>query len=260
VTPTTHVFLWLWKGWRPIYDRRDINAVVTMIRERGGLPDGSRIHLLTDQATDWYAKRTDALGVETHGLWADPVPRLGPNRPNCFRRLKLFSMKALARLGVAPGDIVMSMDADSIVAGQLPGLLLPMLTPGSLVNFMAMGGLASPIHGSLFAFRAGTMDYLWDTFHPIHGPLRLLQAMPDGTPRPHGSDQAWMSRNIVRPHLWHKEQGCYAWSRHGCILSPRYSENAVYWSFAGHSKPGSELVRQVRPDLAEIWADAYGRT
>lgn len=251
-----HIFLWLWRGWRPVYDRRDINAVATMLRERGDLPDNTRIVLLTDQPTDWYAKRTAALGVEEFPLWRDPVPRVGLGKPNCFRRLRLFDEDTQRSLGIQSDDIWMSIDADSIVERPVRPLLAPLVARTH--NFVAMGGVASRIHGSIFAARAFSHGHVWRKFHPTTSPILLMQRDAKGH-RPLGSDQAWMTRNISGEYLWQREDGCYSWSRHGTIYSPRYTENAIYWSFAGHQKPGSELVQQVRPDLHAIWTDAYNR-
>jgi hypothetical protein len=252
-----HIVLWLWKGWRAIYDRRDINAVATMLRERGNLPEGTRLHLLTDQQGDWYQTRTKLLGVEEHKLWGDVVPYVASGRPNCFRRLKLFDADVQRVLGIEVDDIVMSMDADSAVLGPIAPLLDKFHARSH--NFAGMEGVASRIHGSLFAFRAYSHQHLWSTFHPILSP-RVLQTPWKGGPRPIGSDQAWMTRNVTGEYLWRRvEDGCYSWNRHGAIYSPRYTSNAVYWSFAGNCKPGGELVRQIRPDLHEVWMDAYNR-
>jgi hypothetical protein len=255
------IVLWLWKGWRPVYDRRDINAVSTMLRERGQLPDNARIILMTDQPTDWWSARTKALDVEEFKLWPDPVRGYMPGRPNCFRRLRLFNPMDQESLGIRADDIVMSMDADSIVCGSIPSLLPPLLERTH--TFAGMAGQAARIHGSLFAFRAYTHAHLWSQFHPQLSPLQLRRPCR-GRPHAHGSDQAWMTHNVTGEHLWHHyagtaTPGCYSWRLHGATYSPRYTENAVYWSFAGHNKPGSELVRQIRPDLHDIWMDAYLR-
>jgi hypothetical protein len=252
-----HIILWLWKGWRAIYDRRDINAVATMLHERCELPADTRILLLTDQPTDWYSRRTRQLGVEEYKLWDDPVTNVPYGRPNCFRRLRIFDPDVQRELGIASDDILMSMDADSVAQGAIGPMLAPFAARTH--NFAAMEGMASRIHGSLFAFRAYSHQHVWRDFHPTRSPAFLLTAMPDGGRRPVGSDQAWMSRKVCGEHLWTRAQGCYSWNRHGAIFSPRYSRNAIYWSFAGHNKPSSELVRQVRPDLHEIWMDAYNR-
>lgn len=251
-----HVVMWLWKGWRAIYSRKDINAVVTMLRERGNLPDSARVLLLTDQPEDWASLRTRALGVEEYKLWPDPVPRLGPGRPNCFRRLRLFNPADQRALGIEADDIIMSMDADSVVCGDVTSLLAPIAA--RLCNFAGMGGQAARIHGSLFAFRAFSHADLWSRFHPQLSPIQLAQWKAAGTAGI-GSDQAWMSRHVSGEFLWQREHGCYSFSRHGLCLSPSYTRDAVYWSFAGTNKPGSEFVKQVRPDLYDIWQDAYGR-
>lgn len=256
MTGRLHIFLWLWTGWRPIYDRRDTNAVATMLLERGELPAGTRIVLLTDSATDWHAKRTRALGVEEHPLWEDPVRGMAAGRPNCYRRLRLFSADVQRSLGVEDGDILLSMDADSVVCGPLSPLLAQF--HARTHNFAAMEGVASRIHGSLFAFRAYSHGHLWSMFHPTLTPIENMRPWRGGR-RPVGSDQAFMTRHVTGEHLWTKEHGAYSWNRHGAILSPRYTRNMTYWSFAGPHKPGSELVRQIRPDLHAIWKDAYER-
>jgi hypothetical protein len=252
-----NIVFWLWKGWRPIYSRRDINAVATMLREHADLPEGTRLILLTDFPTDWDKHRTLELGVEEYPLWPDPVKASIPGRPNCYRRLKLFSESVQRMLGIELDDIVMSMDADSIVRAPIAPLLQPFHDRSH--NFCAMEGVASRIHGSLFAFRAYSHQHLWANFHPTASPLINLQPWRGGS-RPVGSDQAYMTRNVSGEYLWKREDGCYSWNRHGALLSPRYTENAIYWSFAGHSKPTTEIVRQIRPDLFDMWADAYNRT
>lgn len=250
------ICLWLWKGWRAIYSRRDINAVVTMLRERAKLPDSTRILLLTNLESDWAKVRTLALGVEEFPLWPDPVKRMPAGHPNCFRRLKLFDPETQRALGIEPGNVVMSMDADSVVWGPVAPLVAGLVA--GTHTFAAMAGKAARIHGSLFAFVAGTHAHLWRQFHPHLSPIHLR--LPDSTGyRPIGSDQAWMTRHVSGEFLWTKEHGCYSWNQHGQILSPRYTENQVYWSFAGPNKPGSELVKQIRPDLYDVWMDAYGR-
>lgn len=251
-----HIILWLWKGWRPIYSRKDTNAVVTMLRERAELPKGTRIILLTDQESDWAKVRQDQLGVEEFPLWPDPVSRITAGRPNCFRRLELFNAKRQRELGIELDDIVMSMDADSGILSPIAPLLRPF--HARTHDFAAMEGVASRIHGSLFAFRAYSHAHLWANFHPQLSPI-LMQQPWRGGKRPIGSDQAWMTRNVTGEYLWTREDGCYSWNRHGAIYSPRYTENAIYWSFAGHSKPSTEIVRQIRPDLHAVWQDAYNR-
>lgn len=254
---TVHVVLWLWKGWRPVYTWRHVNAMVRMVRYH--LP-GARILCLSDQPqTVWHPAE-----CEVFPLWSSNVKLEAHDLPNCYRRLKIFDRGTQGMLGIRPGDIVWSKDLDSLVAGPLAPLLDPMTAgghdPGGLFShdFAAMGGLAARIHGSSFAFRAGTHEYLWREFDPVSGPREVRLPMLDGTARPIGSDQAWMSRKVSGEHLWQMSDGVYSWNRHGIIMSPARSANAVYWSFAGPNKPWGSYVRQTRPDLHQAYMAAYG--
>lgn len=257
---TLHVVLWLWKGWRPIYTWRHVNAMVRMLRPN--LPAGTRILCISDQVVSAWLP----VECEVFPLWANPVPHVHGRHdksPNCYTRLKLFGPAAQDMLGIAPGDIVMSGDLDSVVCGPLTPMLKPLAYTcdgDSRYTFAAMGGLAARIHGSLFAFRAGTHQDVWTGFDPEHTPLAMRKPMPDGNV-PVGSDQAWMTRVITGEHLWQESDGCYSWNRHGMIYSPGRTQNGRYWSFAGGHKPwNSSLVQQVRPDLHRIYMDAYGST
>lgn len=269
---TLHVVLWLWKGWRPIYTWRHVNAMVRMLRPN--LPEGARILCVSDQVVSAWLP----VECEVFPLWPNPVPKVEGRQdrsPNCFTRLRLLGPAAQDMLGIAPGDIVMSTDLDGVVCAPLRPLIEALRCGNCLgmpehgcyceangrppATFAAMGGLASRIHGSLFAFRAGTHTEAWTEFDPVESPLALKRPLPDGN-TPIGSDQAWLSRVIMGEHLWHEADGCYSWNRHGLIYSPGRTTNARYWSFAGTHKPWqSSLVQQVRPDLHRIYMDAYGR-
>lgn len=250
-----HALLWFWKGWRPIYTWGHVNAMVRMLNMH--LPQ-ARVLCLTDQVqSTWQPAECEVMP-----LWPDPVPRLGTNRPNCYRRLRIFEQATQAALGIKPGDIVLSLDLDSIVLGPLSPLL-EVYRHGpedgyEVRTFAAMGGVAARIHGSLFSFRAGTHSELWRTFHPQLGPIQMTMPMRDGTPRPIGSDQAWMTRYVQGEHLWETADGCYSWNRHGLILSPGRTADARYWSFAGPNKPWSDLVKETRPDLYAAYMAHYG--
>lgn len=246
---------WFWRGWRPVYTWRHVNALARMMAPE--MPANGRFLCLTDQAVSAWIPPECEVGK----LWPNPVPQLH-GHPNCFHRLKIFDPKTQAELGIGAGDLVLSVDLDSLVLPGWPGLLCPLSycgMDGPLVSFAAMGGLAARIHASVFAFRAGTHTDLWSQFHPINTPAECRTPMADGSMRPVGSDQAFMSRRVRGEHLWHqKDAGCYSWNRHGLVMSPARTANNVYWSFAGPNKPWSPLVEQVRPDLHSAYMKAYG--
>jgi hypothetical protein len=157
----------------------------------------------------------------------------------------------------------MSMDLDGICDGPVANLAGVLTEYGHdpdgvyAKDFAAQAGVAARINGSVFAFRAGTHEDLWTGFHPIKGPMEVMMPLGDAA-RPHGSDQAWMTRKVRGEYLWQKEDGVYSWNRHGLVLSRSRSHNAIYWSFAGPIKPWDPLVAQVRPDLHSTYMAAYG--
>lgn len=245
----THLFTWLWKGWRDVYTTRDVAALARMIRKHH--PD-LRLVCITDQPDNaWYP-----MEMERAPLWPEPTGHETIGRPTCFRRLKLLHFPTLASMGVELDDVVISMDLDSIVAGDI---LTPIHRNLAVSTFTAMGGIAARIHGSLWAFRAGCHQELWTGFDPMRSPtLMHLEGYHKNMNRQHGSDQAYMSYKLPKIPLLEKEDGIYSFARHG-MQSPRWTEGAHYWSFAGHNKPLSPLVKQVRPDLHSLYLDAYGR-
>jgi len=253
---TLHCILWLWKGWRPVYDRRDVAYIARQLLTHGDLPQRTRIVCLTDRPTDWHRRAVTSLGVLELPLWGElPGLRVGhapaypwlPQRqgqPNCYRRLRIFDPATQASLGIAPGDLILSMDLDSVVMGSLSVLLAPFYDGVSPPDFMAMGGRVSPIHGSLFAFRAGTCRQVWDQFDPATTPAKLRHP-PPGWPRYVGSDQAWLSTVLGKVPLWGTNEGVWSWSRHHTKLRP--SDPVTYMSFAGASKPRGALCAMHTP-------------
>lgn len=243
---TLHIVLWLWKGWRPVYDRRDVAYVTRQLLAHGDLPKATRILCLTDRPTDWEKAKCEALGVLEMPLWPDlpglnmrPLPQypwLPPVKgaPNCYRRLKLFDPATQASLGIKPGDIVLSMDLDSVVMGSIQTLLAPMLHLVGGVDFMGMRGRVSRIHGSLFAFRAGTHAHVWKDFDPKTSPAKLRNPGL-GQPKYTGSDQAWLSTVVGEVPLWDASHGCYSFGIHQTTLRP--GDAITYLSFAGQAKP-----------------------
>lgn len=248
---TLHIIMWLWKGWRPVYDRRDVAYLARQLVTHGDLPKRTRLVCLTDRPREWAAVECERLGVLELPLWPElpgldlrPAPQYPwlpafKGAPNCYRRLRIFDPAVQGELGIHPGDIVMSMDLDSVLMGSIQTLLAPMYNQVRGVDFMGMEGRVARIHGSLFAFRAGTHAGVWHGFCPMKSPA-LLRNPPMGTPRYIGSDQAWLSTVLpANVPLWGEKDGVYAWSRHFARLRP--SDPVTYMSFAGSAKPRGSL-------------------
>ena len=248
-----HVVLMLWKGWRPIYDWRDVNATVRLLRAAGFDTPADRIICATNEvASVWLPPE-----CEVFPLWPEPTGAEKHHKPTCFRRLRLVDPVLQQQLGIALGDIVLSVDLDTLpLAGtDMRGRLLPKLQ-GS--GFCAMAGVASRLHGSLWGFRAGSHTDLWSKFDPVRSPQDMhAMGYHKGLRRQVGSDQAWMSYFLpASVPVWTPEDGVYSWPRH-YPQTPSWTANACFWSFAGHTKPRAELVQQVRPDLYSAYMAAY---
>src|SRR5262245_29898947 len=98
------VFLWLWRGWRPVYDYRNVNAMVRMLEARLLMPH--RVVCVTDMP--------HGIDCETVPLWEDKcrVDGLKPKMPNSYRRLRLFSAEMAEQF---PGW-ALSLDLDAVLA------------------------------------------------------------------------------------------------------------------------------------------------
>jgi hypothetical protein len=250
-----HICMWLWNGWRPVYDRRDAMALTRQLIRYADLPTKTRICLLTDTAKDWYAEPLAALGVVELPLWPDPVGLAMPAAParypgsqargvpNCFRRLELLSPRRQLELGIEPGDVVISIDMDTLVRGSLRHLWR---LQGD--TFCAMDGKGSRIHGSLWGFVAGKHTDVWESFDPKLSPLQCKR-IHHGQ-RHVGSDQAWLSIKLPHVPLWSEPEGVYSWPRSFPRLAGPRAELA-FCSFAGPHKPRGETVKHVTPWLYE---------
>jgi hypothetical protein len=267
--------MWLWRGWRPVYDRRDVACLARQLIAHGDLPRDTRLLCLTDRPTDWEKRKVESLGVLELPLWpeleglnmgqAPCYPWLPAFRgtPNCYRRLKLLDPATQAALGIKDGDLVLSMDLDGLVGGSIRALMTWMAcaavsrdhTKGP--TFMAMDGRVSRLHGSLWGFVAGTNAHVWSTFDPKTSPTRLRNP-PRGRPHYVGSDQAWLS--TVLPETtptWGTMDHVWSWPRHHTTVTP--ATPVTYMSFAGSTKPRSPACRIATPWLYEhamkYWED-----
>lgn len=245
-----HIVLMLWKGWRPVYDLRDVRTTVRLLRAAGFDTPADRIICATNEVPSvWRPPECELVP-----LWPEPTGPETVGRPTCFRRLRLLDPALQGQLGITRGDIVLSVDLDAL---PLPGMrrLVQQLETS---DFCAMAGMAARLHGALWGFRAGTHTKLWTAFDPLRSPLHMhLEGYQRGIRRQVGSDQAWLSYNLPMDiPRWTQEHGVYSWNLHHG-LSPGWTVNACFWSFAGHTKPRTELVKQIRPDLYSAYLAAY---
>lgn len=217
----------LWRGWRPVYDKRHVNVLYRMLAEHS---PGLRLVCVTD--------RPQGIECETFPLWESPV-QLPSGRRNCFTRLRLFD-PATVRQFAGVETHVANIDLDCVVLGDLKPLL------SEIVDFKAMLGVRAPINGSLWMVRIGAHKGVWTDFHPTRSLLQIQRAIYQ---KQHlvGSDQAWMSLKIKNPPTWWVNDGVQQFSHYDA------SSSTKVLFFAGSTKPWED---NWRPRCPQAW-DMY---
>jgi hypothetical protein len=183
---TTHVVLWKWSA-GPIVNRsytaHHVNVAARSVARYCGNVN-TRIGCVTDDP--------EGIECETYPLWSDCDTLTNRTRvelPSCYRRLKLYDPETQRRMDIAPGDRVLSLDLDTVVAGDLAPILR---WEGVFVGW-ALQGVGHPLvyNGSFQLFTAGELADIWYDFDPDSSPDAAREAGFLG------SDQAWLSMKLV---------------------------------------------------------------
>jgi hypothetical protein len=200
-----HFFLWKWAHpqFRTTYVAAHVNQLALQML-KFGVPR-ERITLITD----------DPEGVtecRTFPLWPDlgGVKNIsGPHLPSCYRRLKLFDLPTLEKLGVRQGERVVSMDLDTVILQKFLDLF-----QGDKGDFWGwqVPGTVHPkvLNGSLWMFTAGKLQYLWQDFSAHKSPGMACNAGYMG------SDQGYLSYNLINREFvkyWTASDGVLCYTR-----------------------------------------------
>lgn len=220
------VVCWKWNGWRKnMYDASHVNTLHRMVSENLHIPH--RFVCVTDDP--------EGVRCETIPLWEQPHNiQTGVDRPNCWRRLKIFSPEAKEIFG----ERVLSIDLDVVVLGDLT----PLITDD---DFKAMKGKASPLNGSMFLHKTGTRTKVWEGLSR-HAPDLISMHERKTDVRHYGSDQAWMSFKMPDAPVWTPEDGAY----HFTLVGNELPENCRIMFFAGSNKPWSGRCKERLPEVA----------
>lgn len=204
--PTMVTFLW--RGWRPVYDHRHVNALNRMLQATS---PGLRLVCVTDMP--------QGIECETKPLWPEPVAMRTGER-NSFVRLRLFD----PAIGRTFGDRVCNIDLDCVILDDLRPLF------ADTGDFRAVRGVRAPINGSMWCLKPGAHANVWSGFHPVNSLREISMAIHRGK-RITGSDQAWLSLRIPNPATWGPEHGVQQYSHYQRDLKTRIL------FFAGAIKP-----------------------
>jgi hypothetical protein len=140
-------------------------------------------------------------------IWPEISKQLHPKRPNCYRRLRLFSSEMVDLFG--PGYLL-NLDLDILITDEITDLIEPLAAGGSDITFKAYRDRATntPYNGGMWLLKTGAHSEVWDSFDKHRSP-RITQE--EGRV---GSDQAWIA-HALGPDFptWDERHGVYAFGR-----------------------------------------------
>jgi hypothetical protein len=230
------VITYKWRApaqYRSQFTAEHVNTLQAMVARHLRIPH--RFLCITD----------DPAGVrcKTIPLWSEPsVPGIPADRPNCYRRLRLFASDASKLVG----DRFLSLDLDTVICGDIT----PLVDRGD--DFVIWGDTArgTPYNGSMMLLRTGTRSKVWDEFDPVKSPGigRRLGYV--------GSDQAWIGACLGKNEKrWTAADGVYSFRNQ--IQAPRGNgklpDNARIVFFHGQFDPWQESVQNRYPWIREHW-------
>lgn len=224
------VVCWKWNGWRAVYGAEHVNAMERMLKRHLSVPH--RLLCITD----------DPKGVrcETMPLWDKPVVATLPRKPNCYKRLRMFSDWARDAIG----DRFLSVDLDAVIMGNIDHIAQ------RDEDFVILEGRAAPYNGSLWMHRPGTRTDVWDDFNPATSPAEAAKSKRANGKAFYGSDQAWISHKLPGEAIYtHAADGVcqFGCAIHNGMAIPK-SQSIVF--FAGGLKPWDQHFASVCPALA----------
>lgn len=230
------VVCWKWAAapqYRSQFNAKHVNVLQSMVARHLRVPH--RFICITD----------DPAGIkcETIKLWSDPVvPGMAPDRPNCYRRLRLFSREAVSLVGPR----YLSLDLDTVICGDITPLV------DRKEDLVMWGDTArgTPYNGSMVLHSPGTRAQVWEQFHPVKSPAkgRALRYV--------GSDQAWIGACLGTGEAkWSSKDGVYSFRNE--IQAPRGNgqlpKDARIVFFHGKFDPWQPEVQKSYPWISEHW-------
>ena len=221
------IVCWKWKGadsYRSKFTSEHVRTLAAMIARNTSV--AHKIVCVTDDVKSVWG----IPNVEPVELWDVPKIALPADKPNCYRRLKLFD-------GALPRDVfgerVLSIDLDCVIVGNIDHIL------SESADFCGwtMGGM--PFNGSLWSLKVGARPQVWEDFDGLNS--RNAAAACGFI----GSDQAWMSYRLSHDERRYtpEEHGVYSWKKH--IRKTGLPHNASIVFFHGVPDPWDPALKNI---------------
>ena len=207
---TLNFILWKWRdpSYDISYEAHHVNTMVRMLERHTNQPH--RVICITDDPEgiecETFPLWNDLSSMKNES-WKDLRPKFKTMVfPSCYRRLKIFSREVTNALGINDGERVVSLDIDTVITDTLDPLFD---RSEDFVGWHSGPGHTNPskwrlpgFNGSVWMFRAGACEYLWNEFDPVESP-KLAKAAGYL-----GSDQGWMSYKMFgKSAQWTTDDG-----------------------------------------------------
>jgi len=231
------VWKWFSPTYRTVFLPKYVNVFAAMLKRHYVAP--YRLICITDDPKN--------VECETFPIWNDHAGLANPSGvvlPSCYRRLKLFSGAVTKAMNIPDDSRVASIDLDTVICNDLVPLFE---RDGDFVAWKGIGTFRPVVYnGSLFMFRAGRMQWLWDEFDPVTSPKQTREAQY------FGSDQAWISFRLEgRAPGWDVEHGVYSYARDVHLQGLPANARVVF--FNGKRKPWETTTQASAPWITRHW-------
>lgn len=212
-----NVLCWKWNhpGYKTIYTADHVNIFAAMVRRNTKLD--VQITCVTDDANGIDASITIVP------IWTEPNFSIGETtKPNCYRRMKIFSDEARAMFG----ERVVSIDLDCCIVSNIDHILS---RQEDFIGWRKSDG-SRHYQGSLTSHKTGTRTKIWTEFKGAESRKAASYLV--------GSDQAWVSHCLGENeaiYTTHKD-GVYSYRAH-ILKMGDLPGNASIIFFHGWPKP-----------------------
>ncbi|NCC30972.1 MAG: hypothetical protein EOM24_02985 [Chloroflexia bacterium] len=220
-------FKWGQPNYRSNFRAEHVNTLKNMVKRNLSLPH--RFICITDDPT--------GIDADTMPLWESPIQGLPADRPNCYRRLRLFSEEA--REAFSP--TIACIDLDTVITGDITPLF------AGQEPFVIFNGTSkqTPYNGSFWILRDGSRRQVWD---------RLVPEAPHLTKGIVGSDQAWIAYVLGHGEATYgKAEGLYSYRLDFRLASQKRTlpDNCRMVSFHGRVDPWTRAALRASPWIEE---------
>lgn len=227
-----NIICWKWKNqeYRTQFNSDHVNTLYSMICRNTTIP--FNFFCITDDSSGIDSK------INIFPIWKELAKNYGTNtKPNCYRRLKIFSSEIISILG----SKLVSIDLDCVITNNIDSIL----KNSSDLAIWKQEDSENPCNGSLIIHKSGSREDIWNSFNEnlIDNKFGITKLNPLST-NCKGSDQGWIGLNLNgTEYLIGKKDGVFSFRLD--IKNKFYNDipnEAKIIFFNGMDKPWNEEI------------------